>query len=114
MTWNQEKLDKVVRKKNDSETKKNQIQRNINNLSSLEDFVNSDWYKEFLEVLLLREINKYTDAILNDESAEANKIQYSMKTVNIKVRKFLLALATHPINTLKMLSSKIDKLGSTE
>lgn len=104
---------KPVYKSNKPEYKEELKKKKISDYSSLEDFVESEWFKDYFK-LLTNAIVALETNILNDESKDTHEPLYSMKTVNIKLRKELIKLRNSPISTLHLLSKSIDKLGSTE
>lgn len=111
----------VVTKKTPEEKEK-AIAKKVNNMTTLELFVASDWFNEFFLKRLESLIRQYENAIENDEItfrpwtvAEASMFDYCVRqNVNIKIKKILKMLSNDPINTINQLSKTIDKLGATQ
>ena len=104
---------KPVIKSQNPKYKETLKQNKINRISILEDFVESKEFKEY-QVLLTNAIHTVTTSILNDLSKEQTEPIHSLKTVKILLRKELVALRDNPLKTLQLLSTNIDKLGSTQ
>jgi len=106
-------IKKPVYKSNSPEYKEELKKKKVKDYSDLEDFVESEGFKEYFK-LLTNAIVAIENNILTDLSEDTHKPLYSMKTVLIKLRQELIKLRNAPIHTLKLLSNTIDKLGSTE
>ena len=104
---------KPVIKSQDPKYKEELKQKKINKLSILEDFVESEWFKEYWK-MLDQAIHRVTSEILNKMDREELEPIHSMKTIKILLRKELVKLRDHPLDTLKLLSYNTDKLGITQ
>jgi nitrogenase subunit NifH len=100
-------------KTQDPKDKEQLKQNKINKYSILEDFVESEGFKEYNK-LLDQVIHRITSEILNDNNKEDREPVYSLKYIKILLRKELVSFRDRPLQTLKSLSYTADKLGSTQ
>lgn len=104
----------IVKKTDWSKYKEDLWKKKLADLAIIEDFIASSYYEQFFGKLLSDVINNYEVNILNDESPETYDKLYSMKEVNIRIRKALLAIKNSPLETLKRLEKSIDVISKTE
>lgn len=104
---------KPVRKQQWDEYKQKVIKEKAHKMIVLEDLVQSEPFGEYMQ-LLESAINEITRSILTDVSKEQVEPIHSLKEVKILVRNELVKLRKYPEATLKLLSTNIDKFGSTQ